>query len=114
MPEISITEIDLCDRAYETFRRKKTISKPVGKAMATAALKGIFSDEKSRSIHVCSHHPLGGSWTKDRGSSPTRKVTDFFLYKAFKIANTPRHLRHRCVPSQASNSFEFLAEAESF
>src|SRR6266487_6629314 len=34
---------------------------------------------------------------------PTRKVTDFFLYKAFKFAKTPRHLRHRC--SKAGKQF---------
>jgi hypothetical protein len=33
---------------------------------------------------------------KIRECSLTRKVTDFFLYKAFKFAKTPRHLRHRC------------------
>ena len=50
---------------------------------------------------------------KIRGSSPTRKATDFFFTKrsnSIKIRGT----YDTGVPIQASNSCEFLAEAESF
>jgi hypothetical protein len=50
---------------------------------------------------------------KRSGDRPLPEVTDFFLYKAFKFAKTPRHLRQG-VSTQASDSFEFLADAESF
>ena len=51
--------------------------------------------------------------SKNQGSSPTRKATDFFFTKrsnSIKIRAT----YDTGVPIQASNSFEFLAEAESF
>jgi len=47
------------------------------------------------------------------GSFPTRKATDFFFTKrsnSIKIRAT----YDTGVPIQASNSFEFLAEAKSF
>jgi hypothetical protein len=50
---------------------------------------------------------------KNQGVSPTRKATDFFFTKrsnSIKIRTT----YDTGVPIQASNSFEFLAEAESF
>jgi hypothetical protein len=50
---------------------------------------------------------------KNQGASPTRKATDFFFTKrsnSIKIRAT----YDTGVPTQTSNSFEFLAEAESF
>jgi hypothetical protein len=49
---------------------------------------------------------------KNQGVSPTRKATDFFFTKR----SNPIKIRATYdtgVPTQASNSFEFFAEAES-
>jgi hypothetical protein len=81
--------------------------------VAKRLLRDFFLTEKSRSVHVCSHHPPRGIVAKRSGSSPTRKSPIFFFTKRLNSLKL-RATYDTGVLSQASNSFEFLAEAESF
>jgi hypothetical protein len=75
------------------------------------ALKKNFPDENP-DLFTPVHITPRGLCAKKSGGVPYRKVTDFFFTKR----SNPIKIRATYdtgVPSHASNSFEFFAEAES-
>jgi hypothetical protein len=87
---------------------------PYDVTILTAATRLLRSNFPTKNL-ICSHlftEPPRGIVAKKSGSVPYQKATDFFFTKR----SNPIKIRATYdtgVPTQASNSFEFLAEAES-